>query len=479
MVRCPSRWRAALVQCSTSLGESNLRWVINRRRHAGALEIFLRNFQLACRGNLEEGLRTDSPRERRGVRVEKKKKFSELVAHFFLFGLEVAGVVGVCDGADGELLDDLQVVGLEADDFAGVVREKADFVDAEVGEDLSSKAVVAEIHGESKAFVGFDGVEPLLLQFVGADFWSEADATAFLAHVEQDTGSFFFDALHGLVKLGSAVAAAGGEDIAGEAFAVNPHQCWLSGADLAFNESDVVHAINEGAVEMEVEIPVVGGHVNRLFMLHELLAFAAVSDEVLDGTHFEPVFLFEADEIRQAGHGAIVLHDFANDSGGIESGEARKIDGGLGVTSTAKNPAGLGLERENMPGLDEIGGLCLGIREQADRGGTVFHADACGYAFGGIHRNGEIGFKKFAVLGNHSLEAEAGSALLGDGRADETSAELCHEIDGCRRDLGGGHDEIALVLAVGVVGDNHHASSTDVGNDFWNRIEWCFHVWNR
>ena len=405
-----------------------------------------------------------------------REKKSELVAHFFLFGLEVAGVVGVCDGADGELLDDLEVVGFEADDLAGVVREEADFVDAEIGEDLGSEAVVAEVHGETKAFIGFDGVEALLLQFVGADFGSEADAAAFLAHVEQDPSTFFFNALHGLVELGSAVAAAGGEDIAGEAFAVNPHQCWLCGGDLAFHKRDVVHAINERTVEMQIEIPVVSGHVDRLFVLHELLAFAAVGDEVLDGAHLEPVFLFEADEIRQTGHGAVLFHDFANDSGGIEAGEAREIDGGLGVARAAQNTASLGLEGKYMAWLHEIGGLCLGVGEQANRGGAVFHADARGHALGGIHRDGEIGFKKFSVLGNHSLKAEAGSALLGDGCADKAAAELCHEIDGCGSDFGGGHEEIALVLAVGVISNNHHASSTDVGNDFGNRIEWCFHV---
>ena len=407
--------------------------------------------------------------------VDRKK--SELVAHFFLFGLEIAGVMGIRNRADGKLLDDLEVVGFEADDFSGIVREEPDFMNTEVGENLGSEAIIAQVHGETEALIGFHGVEALLLQFVGTDFWSKANATALLSHVKEHSGAFFFDALHGLVELGSTVAATGGEDIPREALAVNAHQGRLGGGNLAFHKRDVVHAIHERTVEVEVEIAKVGWHVDCLFVLHELLAFTAVSDEVLDGTHLEPMFLFEFHEIRQAGHGAIFLHDFANDSGGIEACQARQVNGSLGVARTAQDAASLRLKRENMAGLHEVGGLGVGIGEQADRGGAVLYTDARGDSLGGIHRDGEIGFKKFTVLGDHSLEAESGSALLRDGRADEAAAELCHEIDGCGRDLGGGHEEIAFVLAVSVVGDNHHASSTDVGNDFRNRIKWCFHVW--
>jgi hypothetical protein len=87
------------------------------------------------------------------------------VAHFFLFGLEVSSVVRICSGSDRELLHDFDIVGFEADDLAGVVGKKTDFVDAEIGEDLGTEAVVAKVHGEPKAFIGLHGVEALLLEF--------------------------------------------------------------------------------------------------------------------------------------------------------------------------------------------------------------------------------------------------------------------------------------------------------------------------
>jgi hypothetical protein len=63
---------------------------------------------------------------------ESREKNSELVAHFFLFGLEVSSVVRICSGSDRELLHDFDIVGLEAYDFAGVVGEESDIVDAKI-----------------------------------------------------------------------------------------------------------------------------------------------------------------------------------------------------------------------------------------------------------------------------------------------------------------------------------------------------------
>lgn len=69
----------------------------------------------------------------------------EGVAHADALGFEVSLVVGIGGEGDGELLGDFEAVAFEADDFFGVVGHQADFPDAEVGEDLGSHAVVAEV----------------------------------------------------------------------------------------------------------------------------------------------------------------------------------------------------------------------------------------------------------------------------------------------------------------------------------------------
>lgn len=52
------------------------------------------------------------------------------MTHAFLLGLQVAVVVFVGGDFDGDVLDDFQTVGFEADTLGGVVGHEAHFVDA-------------------------------------------------------------------------------------------------------------------------------------------------------------------------------------------------------------------------------------------------------------------------------------------------------------------------------------------------------------
>lgn len=124
-----------------------------------------------------------------------------------------------------------------------------------------------------------------------------------------------------------------------------------------------MHAIHQRAVEVEIEIAVVGRQNNRLLFLDEAFAFPSVGDEVLDRAHFEAVLALEFNQVRQSRHRAVILHDLTNHPRGVESGEAREVDRGLGVASSTENAAGFGLEREHMAWLDQVAGFCLGVRE--------------------------------------------------------------------------------------------------------------------
>src|SRR5580704_10042346 len=58
----------------------------------------------------------------------------------------------------------------------------------------------------------------------------------------------------------------------------------------------------------------------------------AVTNQFSHSQHLEPVLIAELDEVGHAGHGAVVLHDFANDPGGNHSREAGEIDRGFGLS---------------------------------------------------------------------------------------------------------------------------------------------------
>ena len=52
------------------------------------------------------------------------------------------------------------------------------------------------------------------------------------------------------------------------------------------------------------------------------------------------------------------------------------------------------------------------IGDRQDRRRAIIRADAGGHAARGVHRNGEIGPMRFAVLCDHSLQAKLLGALI-------------------------------------------------------------------
>ena len=108
---------------------------------------------------------------------------------FFAFGSEVVFIVAVRFHTDRHLLDDLQPVPLESDNFLGVVGQQPDFLDAEIGKDLGADSVLSQVHWEAQFFIGLHCVVATLLQLVGLDLGREADAAPLLPHVKNDAVS--------------------------------------------------------------------------------------------------------------------------------------------------------------------------------------------------------------------------------------------------------------------------------------------------
>ncbi len=81
----------------------------------------------------------------------------------------------------------------------------------------------------------------------------------------------------------------------------------------------------------------------------------------------------------------------------------------------------------------------------------------------------------FSVLRHHALQAELVGALIGNGDANQAPAVRRHEIDRFRRHFFRRHDQIAFVLAIRIVGHDHHAPFGDVAKNIVNRVELkCF-----
>ena len=337
---------------------------------------------------------------------------------------------------------------------------------------MRADAVVAQLGGEAEFFVGFHGVHSLLLQFVGVDFGREADAAAFvLAHVKEDANAGALDHLQCGVELRAAVAAARAEDIAGEAFAMHAHERRFRFRDGAFHQGEVVRVIDERAIHVQVEVAPVGRHLDDLLAFDEPLARAPVGDEGFDRAELQLVFAAEFQQLGQPRHGAVGVEDFAEHARRGKPGEPREIDAGLGVSGAPQDAPGFCAQWKDVAGLDEVVRRGFGVGENADGFRAVVRADAGRDIFRGIDGDGEVGAVAFAILEHHALEAELLRAFIRDGRADESASVRGHEVHRVRRNFFGGHHEVALVLAIGVVGDDDEFAGADVFENFFDRIE--------
>ena len=98
----------------------------------------------------------------------------------------------------------------------------------------------------------------LVLEVIGLQFVDQTDAAAFLTDVKQHPAAFLVHHFHGLVQLIPAVASQGAENVAGQAFGVNPDQNRLFGIDLAFNQGNMLQILHVVFVDDDLEFTGMG-----------------------------------------------------------------------------------------------------------------------------------------------------------------------------------------------------------------------------
>ena len=121
--------------------------------------------------------------------------------------------------------------------------------------------------------------------------------------------------------------------------------------------------------------------------------------------------LGEADEVGQPRHGAVVVHDLADDAGRVQPGEARNIDGCFGMPCPDQNPAILGEQRKHMARGHDVAIVLGGIDGDGDGVRPVVCGDAGGNSLAGLDRHGEGGRMARPVRARHQLQAKLIGAL--------------------------------------------------------------------
>ena len=91
-------------------------------------------------------------------------------------------------------------------------------------------------------------------------------------------------------------------------------------------------------------------------LLDQLLGARAVLDEVADGADLEAVGGGELDELGQPRHGAVVVRSRRSPRR-ARARRCRQVAAGFGVAGADQHAARLGHDREDVPGLHDVGGL--------------------------------------------------------------------------------------------------------------------------
>ena len=104
---------------------------------------------------------------------------------------------------------------------------------------------------------------------------------------------------------------------------------------------------------------------------------------------FRPWRCAVALEVGHARHRAVVVHDLADHAGRVQAGQPREVDRRLGLAGALEHAAGLGLEREDVAGLDEVARRRLRVDRDLDRARAVGGRDAGGDAVARLDRDGE------------------------------------------------------------------------------------------
>jgi hypothetical protein len=97
--------------------------------------------------------------------------------------------------------------------------------------------------------------------------------------------------------------------------------------------------------------------------LDELFRAPSVLDEVGDCDHLQRVPLAVRDQILDARHRPVFVHDLADDACGRQACKPREVHRGLGLPRALEDAAGLRAEREHVAGLHEV----LVLRGRMDR----------------------------------------------------------------------------------------------------------------
>ena len=241
---------------------------------------------------------------------------------------------------------------------------------------------------------------------------------------------------------------------------MDAHECVVLRGD-AVHECEMFCATDR-SVDRRLEDTVIGRQRAGRAPFHRA-ACAAVGHQIGDGDHRESVTRGEIPDVCPAEHRAPVGADeFADETGRFETGCGAEVHGCLGVSATLQDPARSGAQWHHVARPGEVCRTDLAVGKGADGPGPVGRADPGRDTDRGIDADGERGAEGVGRVVDHRGQFQCGNTIRGHRDAQEAGGAL--EEEGDVVDVGElcRHHEIGLVLAVGVVDDDHRTPEAEL-----------------
>src|SRR6185437_8206207 len=172
--------------------------------------------------------------------------------------------------------------------------------------DLRADSIVAQVLLESELQIRFDGVEALVLQRVSLDLVREADSAPFLMQVDNHAGLGRQNTLDRFGQLLAAVASLRAKHVAGQALRMEPDQRRASAADVAFDQRQMLAAVNRAAKDHRLDLARADRKIDVGDTLHQQFVGQAIGNQVFDEQYREIVGGGEFAQLGQA-RGVAVL----------------------------------------------------------------------------------------------------------------------------------------------------------------------------
>ena len=310
--------------------------------------------------------------------------------------------------------------------------------------------------------VGLDGVESLLLKFVGGNLVHQTDAATLLLHIDDHALALLLNHLKRLVQLLAAVAAQRAEDVASGAAGMDANQHGFVLSPLTLDKCHVFQSVAFLSERYQLEMTIAGRHIHTAANLDERLLLQPVGYQVPDTDNLQMVYPAKLYQFGQTGHRAVVVHDFHQCAGRIKPRQFTEVDGCFRMTRAAQHAIVLGVEGVNVTWTAK--GLRCGCRvgQRTDGGGTVVGRDTGGAAFQLVNGNGEGGSQYRGVVLHLMGQVQFFATADGDGGTEYATGIFQHEVHHLRRYLFSGTYQVALVFAVFIVNNNDELSLAEI-----------------